>query len=149
MKKIVSFVLVLFTVFGLFANPLEKLHSEWKEVESEFGIKHVNEEGVSVLWYSTPYTRFVIIEDNELSLSYLNADDYAKVKNVEFQILHNEIPDVEWSEIKDLKPTGRKLVKRNIAKADAEDTATGKREGVFTAASRASEAKEDFEWSEE
>lgn len=149
MKKIFLMFVMIFVTFGLFANPLEKLHSEWKEVESEFGVKHENEEGVSVLWYSTPFTRFVIIEDDELSLSYLNADDYAKVKNVEFQILHNEIPDVEWSEMKDLKPTGRKLVKRNIAKADAEDTATGKREGVFTAASRASEAKEDFEWSEE
>ena len=39
-------------------------------------------------------------------------------------------------------------MKDKIAKADAEDTATGKREGVHTAASRASEAKEDFVWEE-
>jgi hypothetical protein len=48
-----------------------------------------------------------------------------------------------------LKPTGRKLVKRTIARADAEDSADGKREGVFTAASRASEAKDDWVWDEE
>ena len=41
------------------------------------------------------------------------------------------------------------LKKQNIAKADAVDSADGKREGVATASSRASEAKEDFSWDEE
>lgn len=40
------------------------------------------------------------------------------------------------------------LKKQNIAKADAVDSADGKREGVATASSRASEAKEDFTWDE-
>ena len=40
------------------------------------------------------------------------------------------------------------LKKQTIAKADFADNATGKREGVATASSRASEAKEDFEWDE-
>lgn len=40
------------------------------------------------------------------------------------------------------------LKMQSIAKASAEDSATGKREGVSTASSRASEAKEDFAWEE-
>ncbi len=40
------------------------------------------------------------------------------------------------------------LKKQSIAKADAVDSATGSREGVATASSRASEAKEDFAWEE-
>ena len=40
------------------------------------------------------------------------------------------------------------LKKQSIAKADAVDSADGKREGVATASSRASEAKEDFTWEE-
>ena len=40
------------------------------------------------------------------------------------------------------------LKMQSIAKANAEDTANGKREGVSTASSRASEAKEDFAWEE-
>ncbi len=40
------------------------------------------------------------------------------------------------------------LKKGVIAKADAVDSADGKREGVATASSRASEAKEDFAWEE-
>ena len=45
-------------------------------------------------------------------------------------------------------PSKGGLKKQAIAKADAEDTADGKREGVATASSRASEAKEDFTWDE-
>lgn len=40
------------------------------------------------------------------------------------------------------------LKRQAIAKADAVDSATGNREGVATASSRASEAKEDFAWEE-
>ncbi|MBO4532711.1 MAG: hypothetical protein J5726_03340 [Treponema sp.] len=41
------------------------------------------------------------------------------------------------------------LKKQSIAKADDVDDATGKREGVATASSRASEAKADYAWDEE
>ena len=40
------------------------------------------------------------------------------------------------------------LKKQSIAKADAVDSADGKREGVSTASSRASEAKADYSWDE-
>ena len=46
-------------------------------------------------------------------------------------------------------PTKGGLKKQSIAKADAVDSADGKREGVSTASSRASEAKADYSWDEE
>ena len=45
-------------------------------------------------------------------------------------------------------PSRGGLKKQTIAKADFEDNATGAREGVATASTRASEAKEDFAWDE-
>ena len=45
-------------------------------------------------------------------------------------------------------PTKGGLKKSAVAKADAVDSADGTREGVATASSRASEAKEDFTWEE-
>ena len=40
------------------------------------------------------------------------------------------------------------LKRQSIAKADAVDSADGSREGVSTASSRASDAKEDYTWAE-
>ena len=45
-------------------------------------------------------------------------------------------------------PTKGGLKKSSVAKADAVDSADGTREGVATASSRASEAKEDYTWEE-
>lgn len=45
-------------------------------------------------------------------------------------------------------PSKGGLKKQSIAKANAVDSADGIREGVATASSRASEAKEDFTWEE-
>ena len=45
-------------------------------------------------------------------------------------------------------PTKGGLKKQSIAKADAVDSADGSREGVSTASSRASDAKEDYTWAE-
>ena len=56
-------------------------------------------------------------------------------------IINNKVPNVVFNKY-------QKLKKMSIASASAEDTATGKREGVSTASSRASEAKEDFVWEE-
>ena len=45
-------------------------------------------------------------------------------------------------------PAKAGLKKQSIAKADAVDSADGTRQGVATASSRASDAKEDFTWDE-
>ena len=87
------------------------------------------------------------MKDSEMFLIF-ESEDWRDVKNANTILLSNELPDVDWKEVKNGKLTGRKLVKKTIAKADAIDRATGKREGVHTAASRASEAKADFVWEE-
>lgn len=48
--------------------------------------------------------------------------------------------------VKNIKTTEAKISKQTIKHADIVDSATGTRKGVATAASRASEAKEDFIW---
>lgn len=147
MKKIVSLVLALFVTFGLFANPLTKVtENEWvKTSETGYDVQY-EKNGVTMYHFSQIGRHYITLKDDEMHLAF--EGDFATVKAVEFDLLHNRIPDVAWTEVKNNEPTKRKLVKRSIAKADAEDTATGKREGVSTASSRASEAKEDFVWEE-
>ena len=160
MKKIISFVLVLFIVFTLFANPLEKVTTgKWETTAGEeYGYEwELTKEDV-ILYYCCDCNDFGYVTltekdvQNDWCLYY--SGTYVEVRKVLFELTHNRLPEIEWTEMKrdsdgKVKPVAKKLVKRTIAKADAVDSATGKREGVHTAASRASEAKEDFEWSEE
>lgn len=138
---------MMFVTFGLFANPLTKVtENEWvKTSETGYDVQY-EKNGVTMYHFSQIGRHYITLKDDEMHLAF--EGDFATVKAVEFDLLHNRVPDVAWTEVKNNEPTKRKLVKRSIAKADAEDTATGKREGVSTASSRASEAKEDFEWVE-
>lgn len=147
MKKIFLMFVMMFVTFGLFANPLTKVtENEWvKTSETGYDVQY-EKNGVTMYHFSQIGRHYITLKDDEMHLAF--EGDFATVKAVEFDLLHNRVPDVAWTEVKNNEPTKRKLVKRSIAKADAEDTATGKREGVSTASSRASEAKEDFEWVE-
>lgn len=147
MKKIITFILTLFVTFGLFANPLTKVsENEWtKTSETGYDVQY-EKDGVVMYYFSQVGRHYITLKDDEMHLAF--EGDFATVKAVEFDLLHNRVPDVAWIEVKDNEPTKRKLVKRTIAKADAVDSATGKREGVHTAASRASDAKEDWVWEE-
>lgn len=147
MKKIISLVLALFVTFGLWANPLTKLsENEWTKIEEIGERTRYQKDDVLMTIVSTTGTHYVTLKDDEMFIVF--EGDFKEVKAVEFDLLHNRVPNIEWKEIKDGQTTKRKLVKRTIAKANAEDTATGKREGVSTASSRASEAKEDWVWEE-
>lgn len=147
MKKIISFILVLLATFTLFANPLMKVaENEWTETEKTGYDAQYEKNGVVMYYYSQVDRHYITLKDDEMHLAF--EGDFATVKKAAFELLHNRTPDVEWTEVKNNEPTKRKLVKRTIAKADKEDTATGKREGVSTASSRASEAKEDWVWEE-
>ena len=147
MKKMVSLVLALFVTFGLFANPLEKVTSnEWNETSKTGYDVQYEKNGVVMYYYSQVGRHYVTLKDDEMHLAF--EGEFAEVKKVVFDLLHNRAPEVEWIEVKNNEPTKRRLVKKSIAKATAEDTATGKREGVSTASSRASEAKEDWVWEE-
>ena len=147
MKKMVSLVLALFVTFWLFANPLEKVTSnEWNETSKTGYDVQYEKNGVVMYYYSQVGRHYVTLKDDEMHLAF--EGEFAEVKKVVFDLLHNRAPEVEWIEVKNNEPTKRRLVKKSIAKATAEDTATGKREGVSTASSRASEAKEDWVWEE-
>ena len=142
-------VLALFTsmLFGLFANPLEKVTAgEWAFVSEEGPVSTWVKDDVTMKLICDMKQHYVSLKDGDLFLIY--EGEFVDVKRANFELLHNRLPEVDWKECKNGKLTGRKLVKKTIAKADAEDTATGKREGVHTAASRASEAKADYVWEE-
>ena len=142
-------VSVLFTsmVFGLFANPLEKVTiGEWTFVSEDGPVSTWVKDDVTMKLVCDMKQHYVSLKDSELFIVY--EGEFVDVKRANFELLHNRLPEVDWKECKNGKLTGRKLVKKTIAKADAEDTASGKREGVSTASSRASEAKSDFVWEE-
>ena len=148
MKKL-CLVLVTFVslVFGLFANPLEKVtSSEWVFVSEEGPVQTWTKDDVTMKLVCDMKQHYVSLKDSEMFIVF--ESDFKEVKRAHFELMHNRLPEVDWKEVKDGKLTGRKLVKKTIAKADKEDTATGKREGVSTASSRASEAKEDYVWEE-
>ena len=148
MKRL-SLVFIIFSlVFGLFANPLEKVTSgEWEFVSEEGPKSTWVKDGVTMEYFGQKDYHYVSLIDDEMIIYF--EGDFKETKAANFELLHNRIPNVEWKEAKKATEEKHKLVKKTIAKADAEDTATGKREGVHTAASRASEAKDDFEWEEE
>lgn len=148
MKKIISFILVLFTVFGLFANPLANFGKKKWSLVSKTDAKTIVESGNIVMTMKTDFgVYYVDIKDDELELLH-QFDSWEETRNTFSMMMEGVLPEIEWQEVKNKSFTGRKLVKKNIAKANKEDTATGKREGVHTAASRASESKDDFVWEE-
>jgi hypothetical protein len=149
MKKIVSLVLVSLIAFGLFANPLADFgKKKWSLVSKTDAKTVVKSENIVMTMKADFGVYYIDIKDDELELLH-QFDSWEETKDTFSMMMEGILPEIEWQEVKNKSFTGRKLVKKNIAKADKDDNATGKREGVFTAASRASEAKEDFEWSEE
>ena len=148
MKKLISFVLVLFTVVGLFANPLANFGKKKWSLVSKTDTKTIVESDNVIMTMKSDFgVYYVDIKDDELELLH-QFDSWEETRNTFSMMMEGILPEIEWQEVKNKSFTGRKLVKRTIAKADKNDTATGKREGVHTAASRASEAKSDWIWEE-
>jgi hypothetical protein len=146
MKKIFLIVCNLLMIGMLYANPLFKIQNEGEWIKEE-------ETADKVVWCKNDV---IMTKVNHLKDCYVELkDDDAKIifecnknniQNVTSDLLNGVIPNIKYEIVKlDSKP---KLKKRTISKANKEDTANGKREGVSTASSRASEAKEDFIWDE-
>ena len=150
MKKTLCIVVSLLMVAGLFANPLEKAleKGKWKEISNKADVTKWTKKDLSLTQVSTKGSYSVTLLDSNDSIIF-ETENYADLQKVVKDLLNNKDPNVEWKEIKNGVLSGRKLKKRTISKADAADSATGKREGVSTASSRASQAKEDYEWSDE
>ena len=138
MKKLFALLLVLFTGTMLFAA------ANTYVVESVTG---------DVKYESAPGKFDNVKVGQELSASTviktgLSASVVVKYDGKSITIKAKQSGTIEQLYIA-AAPTKGGLKKQSIAKADAVDSADGKREGVSTASSRASEAKADFAWDEE
>ena len=151
MKKIILVLAAMFVLVSAYAKaPIELPKGEWQIVKEDTVDTIYELDNLQLLWHHTKgFYEIDILENGNVWHYY--SYEYAPAKGVLNNILKGN-GDFEQefhitaTEIKTLdKP---KLKKRTIANASAEDTATGKREGVSTASTRASEAKEDYVWSE-
>lgn len=150
MKKTLLIVVSLLMFAGLFANPLEKAleKGKWKQVSNKDDVTKWSKKDLSLTKTATAGSYSVTLIDSKEQIIF-ETDDYNSLQQVVTALLDNKDPNVEWKEMKNGVLSGRKLKKKTIAKASADDTATGKREGVSTASSRAADVKNDYEWSDE
>lgn len=111
MKKIIVFILSLFLVSGLFANPLEKVTTnDWTTTEETGYSSQYEKNGVVLYHFSQVDMHYVTLKDDEMHLAYEGS--FKEVKAVVFELLHNRAPEVEWILVKDNEPTNQKLVKK-------------------------------------
>ena len=131
MKKIITFLCVLFLGASLFASGyiVESFVGKvtYNNVQVEAGQELDDEEGI----LNTSLNSSVVLTFEGKTYT-IKPKQKGTVKSL-FALA---------------APTKGGLHKVQIAKSDAEDNADGKRKGVSTASSRASEAKEDLQWDE-
>lgn len=144
MKKIFV-ILGLFIVGSLYANPLLKIQTDesWNKT---------NETAEETVWSKNNVTMTKVskLNDYHIELSdnlYIIKFECNKnnIQSIESDLLNGIIPNVDYT-ITRLK--SQTLKKRTISKSSNVKISDGTREGVATASTRASEAKEDFEWDE-
>lgn len=145
MKKLFIILCILFLGTTFFATPSKKSGSD----VDTFVIKSI----VGKATYEIELGKFEQLkEGQELFGSViikpgLNSIVKISVDGEEFEIkLNNKKYPISYFYNESKTRKGLKV--QSIAKADAIDNADGVREGVATASSRASEAKEDYTWDE-
>lgn len=111
MKRLISFVLALFMVFSLSANPLHYIQERgWKETEKtkEMNLKYHHAyilEGKAFLMWSQngdKYFIYVYSTDDEEYAVYAskNFEDVLKAMR---SVSKHQVPDVDWIFTKDFK----------------------------------------------
>lgn len=150
MKKIILVLLGMFILVYAYAKaPIELPKGEWQIVKEDTVDTIYELDNLQLLWHHTKGFYEVDILENGNVWHYYSYE-YAPAKGVLNNILKGNSDfeqefNITATGVKTLdKP---KLKKRTIAKTNATNT-EGVREGVSTASSRASEAKEDFIWEE-
>ena len=137
MKKLFALLLVLFTGTMLFAA------SGSYVVEAVVG---------NVTYEAAPGKFEKVTVGQELSASTVLKTGLNSSVDINFEGKKITIKAKQNGSVESLyvaaTPAKGGLKKSAVAKADAVDSADGTREGVATASSRASEAKEDFTWEE-
>ena len=137
MKKLLALLLVLFTGTMLFAATGSYV------VEAVVG---------NVTYEAAPGKFEKVAVGQELSASTVLKTKLNSSVDIEFDgkivtIKAKQNGSVESLYVASASTKGG-LKRQSIAKADAVDSADGSREGVSTASSRASDAKEDYTWAE-
>lgn len=144
MKKIFV-ILSLFIVGSLYANPLLKIQTDesWNKT---------NETAEETVWSKNNVTMTKVSKLNDCYIELKDDTnvirfqcDKNNLDDVENDLLNGVIPNIKYTIIKLKSHT---LKKRTISKSSDVKISDGTREGVATASTRASEAKEDFEWDE-
>ena len=111
MKRFVSFVLVLFTIFSLFANPLNYIQERgWKESEKtkEMNLRYHHAyilEGKAFLMWSQNGDKYFIyvysVDDEEYAV--YASDNFEDVLKAMRSVSKHQVPDVDWVFTKDFK----------------------------------------------
>ena len=137
MKKLLALLLVLFTGTMLFA------------ATGSYVVKAVVG---NVTYEAKPGVFEKVTVGQELSASTVLKTGLNSSVDIDFEGKQITIKAKQNGSVESLyvaaAPAKGGLKRTQVAKADANDTADGSREGVATASSRASEAKEDFTWEE-
>lgn len=144
MKKIFV-ILGLFIVGSLYANPLLKIQTDesWNKTNETAEETVWSKNNVTMIKVSKLNDYHIELSDNLYTIKFeCNKNN---IQSIESDLLNGVIPNVDYT-ITRLK--SQTLKKRTISKSSNVKISDGTREGVATASTRASEAKEDFEWDE-
>jgi hypothetical protein len=144
MKKIFV-ILGLFIVGSLYANPLLKIQTDesWNKTNETAEETVWSKNNVTMTKVSKLNDYHIELSDNLYTIKFeCNKNN---IQSIESDLLNGVIPNVDYT-ITRLK--SQTLKKRTISKSSNVKISDGTREGVATASTRASEAKEDFEWDE-
>lgn len=144
MKKIFV-ILSLFIVGSLYANPLLKIQTDesWNKINETTEETVWSKNNVTMTKVSKLNDYHIELSDNLYTIKFeCNKNN---IQSIESDLLNGVIPNVDYT-ITRLK--SQTLKKRTISKSSNVKISDGTREGVATASTRASEAKEDFEWDE-
>ena len=144
MKKIFV-ILSLFIVGSLYANPLLKIQTDesWNKTNETAEETVWSKNNVTMIKVSKLNDYHIELSDNLYTIKFeCNKNN---IQSIESDLLNGVIPNVDYT-ITRLK--SQTLKKRTISKSSNVKISDGTREGVATASTRASEAKEDFEWDE-
>ena len=144
MKKIFV-ILGLFIVGSLYANPLLKIQTDesWNKTNETAEETVWSKNNVTMIKVSKLNDYHIELSDNLYTIKFeCNKNN---IQSIESDLLNGVIPNVDYT-ITRLK--SQTLKKRTISKSSNVKISDGTREGVATASTRASEAKEDFKWDE-
>lgn len=120
MKKIFLMFVMIFVTFELFANPLEKIttNTEWETtVGEEYSYEWELVKDDVILYYNCDRkdANYITLTEKDIQNDWClyYSGTYVEVRKVLFELTHNRLPEVEWTEMKrdvdgKVKPAAKK-----------------------------------------